>query len=442
MKRIFPALLAALLFFFGVAGAEGVPEHQRAELTFKDETQANKSIVRTWNIKTNQPQVNEELNALVADYTQRLGPTLPKAANRTSRNSRLDVDIRYSWTGENWMSFLVQARVTYHRELQSSELTSRTYDMLTGRRIELTDIFSESSGAWDYLTRQVEEQVTAYFPEETPDQARLAAWLEPEAIKTADFTLHAMSLVLHYPAELVYPEHHTLLEVTIMYPQVWDMMTEEARRQTDNTQVKMVALTYDDGPSRTPTSQLLNELRAQGARATFFVIGNRIADYIDLIRREHDEGHAIGAHNYTHGNVSKASVSSRRSHRTRFDDALIKAIGIPSRYDRVPYGLYPQMVKAKVGWPYIQWSLDTYDWRGRSPKAVLSSIKKQVTDGDIILFHDIKEKTQETADRAISYLKDEGYMFATIDELFARDGVVLEEDKVYYRCADGDTSRK
>lgn len=442
MKGKWFLIVVSLCLLATAAMADGVPEHQRAELKLTDLKQENKSIVRTWEIQTVLPEVNDELNGLVQEYADRIGPDLPKAANNTSKNSRLDSEIRYSWTGQSWMSFLVTARTTYHRELTSQELTSRTYDMLTGERIYLTDIFEEDGPAWDYLAEQIEEQINAYWPDETPEQAQMMMWLDRDAIKAADFTLHGMSLVLHYPAELVYPDYHSLIEVTIMYPQIRDMMTEEGRAQTDNSHYKFVSLTYDDGPSRTPTSQLLNVLRQQGARATFFVIGNRISEYADLIRREHDEGHAIGAHNYTHANISKTSYSTLRSYRTKFDAALLKAIGIPSRYDRVPYGLYPRMVKAQVGWPYIQWSLDTYDWRGLTPNNILRNVKKQVSDGDIILFHDIKEKTQETANKVINYLKDAGYMFVTIDELFARDGVELEGDKVYYRCIDGETGRK
>jgi len=444
MKKVFVLITACLclsLLFFG-ALADGVPDYQRAELKLKDTKQSNKSIVRTWTVKTALPEVDEELNSLVQEYADRLGPDLPKASNNTSKNSRLDSEIRYSWTGQSWMSFLVTARTTYHRELTGQELTSRTYDMLTGERVTLTDLFDDDSEAWDYLAGEIEEQLTNYWPDVKPDEENLETLLDHDAIAEADFTLHGMSLVLHYPAELLYPEKHSLLEVTVMYPEIRDMMTEEAYKQTDNSHFKFVALTYDDGPSRTPTSQLLNKLREHGARATFFVIGNRIEKYQDLVIREHDEGHAIGAHNWTHANISKTSYSTLRSYRTKFDAALTKAIGIPSRFDRVPYGLYPRMIKAKVGWPYIQWSMDTYDWRGLSPNNILRNVKKQVVDGDIVLFHDIKEKTQETADKVITYLKNKGFMFVTIDELFARDGVTLEGDRVYYRCINGETGRK
>ena len=100
------------------------------------------------------------------------------------------------------------------------------------------------------------------------------------------------------------------------------------------------------------------------------------------------------------------------------------------------------MQKAKVQWPFIQWSLDTYDWRGRSPSAVLSSVKKKIQDGDIILCHDIKEYAPKSTRRIVDYLEEQGYMFLTIDELFAKDGVTLEIGQVYFRCQDGVTTKK
>jgi len=436
--------LTVLLLIIPILGlAEGVPDHQRAELNYKDTTQANKSVVRIWTIKTALPEVDQELNGLIQAYVEEMSPDLPKAGNKTTKNSRLDADIRYSWTGDRWMSFVVQARTTYHRELTESRMTTRTYDMTTGQRIEMTDLFDPANdAAWDFLAYEVERQIRAYFPDQEPNEDVLAQWLTRDELQKADFSLHTMSMVLHYPASAVYQDRMTLLEVTLMYPEIWDLMTDEGFDQTDNRDKPMVAITYDDGPSRTPTTQLLNELRKQGVRATFFVIGNRIESYQDLVQREHDEGHAIGAHNYTHANVKNVSTSTLKTYRTKFDKALVAAIGIPSRYDRVPYGLYPRMIKMELGWPYIQWSLDTYDWRGRSPSAILSTVKKQVADGDIILCHDIKEKTQATAKSVINYLKDKGYMLATIDELFARDGVTLEAETVYFRCVDGDTTRK
>jgi len=442
MKRVI-ALVLAMLLLVPCAGAETLQDCHRVTLTKKDTTQANKSVVRLWTADTVLDDVDIELADIAQSYVDSIAPTLEKAANKTSKNSRLDVEIRYSRTGLTWMSFLVQARTTYHRDLIGQEITSRTYDMTTGERVFLIDMFAEDSEGWTVLENAVREQALAYWPDELPDDTDLEELCTREALENMDFTLHGMSMVLHIPASFLYPERHSLMEITLMYPEIRPYMTEKAQRETDNlAYYKTCALTFDDGPSRTNTTLTLNALMTTGARATFFVLGNRISEYDDLVQKEHDNGHAIASHNWHHGNVSKSSGSALRGMVEKCDNALIKAIGIPTRYNRVPYGLYPQMIKAKVGWPLIQWSVDTYDWRGKSTSAVLNTVKKEISDGDIILCHDIKDNTPKSAEAIANYLAEAGYMLLTVDELFAKDGVALEGDTVYYRCVEGDTSIK
>ena len=442
LKRLC-ALLLCLLLGAAPALAETMQDCHRFTLTREDTTQKNKSVIRLWNIETANAFVTAELMDIAKEYADRIGPTLPKATNATTQNSRLDVPIRASRTGLRWMSFLIQARTTYHRDLIGQEIASRTYDMITGARVLLTDIFSESSEGWDVLREAVTKGVTDAFPEEEPDAAALAALTSDEGLRALDFTLHGYSMVLHIPADLVYPGKQTLLEITVMYPEIRPYMTLEARIETDNlSYYKTVALTFDDGPHRTNSTKVLNSLLECGERGTFFVIGNRIEGFADLVQRENDEGHAVASHNWTHASVANMSGTAMRSMVDKVNEQMIAAIGIPARYNRVPYGLYPQMIDAKVGWPLIQWSIDTYDWRGRYVSTIMKNIQPQFTDGDIVLMHDIKNNTPDLVSTLIPWLQEEGYMLLTVDELFAKDGVALEGDTVYYRCEDGVTTKK
>lgn len=444
MKRLMALLLVlTMLLPFLPATAEGLQPCHRVTVTHADTTQQNSSVIRLWKAETVLPEVNEELQSIADAFVAQYGPDLPKAGNKTSKNSRLDVGIRYSRTGLTWLSFLVQARVTYHRDLVTQEIASRTYDMTTGQRILMTDLFDEASEGWNMLSRSVREQATAYFPDETPDEAALDELCSRASLENMDFTLHGMSLVLHIPAKALYPERQTLMEIVVFYPQIREYMTVRAKQETDNLRYyKTCAMTFDDGPERTNTTKVLNSLMETGAVATFFVIGNRVEEFDDLVQREHDEGHAVASHNWSHMDVRKMSKGAMLGMVEKVNQKMIAAIGLPVRYDRVPYGLYPQMIKAKVGWPLIQWSVDTYDWRGRSTSTVLNTVKKQISDGDIILMHDIKDNTPESARQVAMYLAEEGYLMLTIDELMAKDGVELQPDTVYYRCVDGDTSIK
>ena len=431
------------LLFLSAAPAESISSWHQVKNTFSDTKNSNKSVVRLWQVETASVQVTEEINGIARAWAEEKGPNLPAQKNSTKGNSRLDVEIRYSRTGHTWLSFLVQARTHYRQKLTDQVITTRTYNMSTGERVLLTDILDGEDSTWAFLAKAVREGLSAYWPDAEAPEEKLAALCERSALEQADFTLHGMSLVLHYPANLLYEDRHTLMSVTLYYPQIRDMMSEEAYLETDNLRYyKTCALTFDDGPSGSNTPKVLNSLMETGVSATFFVIGNRVSDYRYLVQREHDEGHAVASHNWHHGNVTKSSVSALRAMPAKVDRAMIQAIGIPVRYDRVPGGRYPRMIKAKVGWAYIQWSLDTYDWRGRSTSQVMSKVRRAIQDGDVILCHDIKDNAPETTRQMVKYLEEQGYMLLTVDELFAKDGVTLQPDKVYYRCQDGETGKR
>ena len=440
---VFLLALLATIAVLSPARSEALPlqECHRVTNTYTETTQDNKSVVRLWHVETALEAVTAEVNGIAEGWAAELSPDLPAGANNGKKNSRLDVEIRYSRTGLHWLSFLVQARTTYHQNLTAQQIATRTYQMENGSRILLADVFEADDEIWRQLGEKVREELTAYWPEVEPDPEALDRLCAREALEQADFTMHGMSLVLHYPAEWLYPDQHTLMEVTLFYPDIRAWMTEEAWIETDNLNYyKTCALTFDDGPSSANTPGVLNALMETGARATFFVIGNRIKDYQELVRKEHDNGHAVASHNWHHGNATKSSGAALRAMPRKVNAAMIKAIGIPVRYDRVPGGRYPPMQKAKVAWAYIQWSLDTYDWRGGSTVGVMEKVRNQLDDGDIILCHDIKKNTPESARQIVHYLEEQGYLPLTIDELFAKDHVELEIGHVYYRCKNGDTS--
>ena len=429
---------------FAYAKTETLQDCHKVTNTYTETKAKNQSIVKLWHVETAQPSVTEEINRIAGRWAEELGSNLPDGQNTGDQNSRLDVEIRYSRTGLSWMSFMVQARTIYHRELKDQRFTTRTYDMKTGIRITLEMIFDEESEAWDLLADRVRETLTGYWPDVEPNAEALDRLCSREALKDADFTLHGMSLVLHYPASLLYEGKQTLMEVPFFYPEIRDMMDEKAYEETDNlAYYKTAALTFDDGPKAKNSPKVLDTLMQKGARGTFFVIGNIIDENPWVVQREHDDGHAVGSHNWHHGSPTKVSAKGLRAMPAQVNKVMIKTIGIPVRYDRVPGGAYPAMRKAKVEWAYIQWSLDTYDWRAeRTVKQIVSKVKKKIADGDIILCHDIKDHTPEAAKQIIEYLEEQGYMLLTIDELFAKDGVTLEAGQVYYRCVNGDTSKK
>ena len=437
------AMLMCLFMLPAFAQAEaGLPlqDAHRVKLTQTETKQRNGSSVHLWQIETAQASVSEELNTLAKEYADAIGPTLKEPG---SSNSRLYVSIRRSRTGLSWLSFMVQARQIYHEKTAKVAFTTRTYDMTNGEPVLLTDIFPADSEAWAMLENAVREGVNTYFPDQMPDAQALEAACTRQAIEGMDFTLHAMSLVLHLHAADFYPGREQLIEINLFYPQIRPFMTEKAQVETDNLEYyKTVALTYDDGPNAWVSTQILDVLLRAGERATFFLVGNRIIQQAFVVQREHDEGHSVASHNYRHDYADSLSLEVLKAMPAKADEAHIATIGLPVKFARPPGGQWKNMALAEMGWPLILWSVDAEDWRGENgpdPKQTAGNIVGGTDDGGIILMHDLKRNSIQASEMLISRLQEAGFIFLTVEELFAKDGVVLQPDTPYWRCTDGVT---
>lgn len=195
---------------------------------------------------------------------------------------------------------------------------------------------------------------------------------------------------------------------------------------------KAVALTFDDGPSRANTGTILNTLQQYGAHATFFVVGDRARVDGDILQMELAAGCEIASHSWSHPDLSKIKWKKVKSQIDRTNRIVKKlADGYEINYLRPPYGAISDKMRKKVKMPMILWSLDTLDWKSRNPKKIFKQVKKNVSDGDIILMHDIYDTTAEACEQVVPWLQEQGYDVLTVSELMARKGKTLEKGKAY-----------
>lgn len=387
--------------------------------------------------------VNAELRAVADAYDEALFPTMqPDAGKNGRRNSRLDIEALYYITGDSWLSTMVLARVSYQRRQVCSPFTTAVYDLETGEKIPLTGLFAPDSEAWELLAERVREHVGGLFPNEERNPDAVEALCTREALESASFTVSAMELSLHYEARTVYPNQAGLMHVRFYYDELWPMMTETARRQTDNTDWKMVALTCDDGPSYGPTNNTLTNLRHAGARATFFTVGKKVAGSPDILMREFDQNHLIASHSYDHWSGYSMKPETRLKQIADHNALLVQYTGEEVSLFRAPGGTYPPWVEADIGLPIIQWSVDTYDYTGKDAKHIFYSVRNNVQDGDIILMHDSGAELYKAIPLMADYLRQNGYMMVTVEELAHRNGVTMMPNEVYYRFLDGETGKR
>ncbi|MDD2203174.1 MAG: polysaccharide deacetylase family protein [Bacilli bacterium] len=206
--------------------------------------------------------------------------------------------------------------------------------------------------------------------------------------------------------------------------------TNEVKQQ----EKRMVALSYDDGPSKTLTPELLEILKDNDCTATFFVLGNRVKQYSDIIYEVYSAGNEIGNHSFDHSNFANLSESEIKEQLNSTNEAIYEVTNEYPTFFRPPYGSTTEKVKEAADCPIALWSIDSNDWRKISDEDVINNVILSLEDGKIILMHDIHERTIEVSKILIPKIKELGYDIVSIKELYEAKGIELEDGSVYSKA--------
>lgn len=190
-----------------------------------------------------------------------------------------------------------------------------------------------------------------------------------------------------------------------------------------NTSRPFVALTFDDGPHPQLTPQLLDVLRNEGVRATFYVIGRNVETYPEIARRIVAEGHEIANHSWSHPTLTAISAARLAKEITSTTEVIQRVTGRRPTNMRPPYGAVNERVRQSMfkdhGLDVIMWSVDPLDWRRPGAEVVRQRLVEGAKPGGILLAHDIHPGTIEAMPGTIRDLKAKGFGFATVSQLLA-----------------------
>ncbi len=193
---------------------------------------------------------------------------------------------------------------------------------------------------------------------------------------------------------------------------------------------RAIALTFDDGPSRT-TPAILDVLETYRARATFFVIGSWVERLPEIVRDAAARGHELGNHTWTHVDADRTrELATLRDEVARTSDVLEQVTGRRPTLMRPPYGSDPgrfARVSGELGLEAtVLWSVQSFDWQDPEPESIVEQVLAEVEPGAIVLFHDGQRETNDAEPRAstlaalptiLEQLRSDGYEFLTVSEL-------------------------
>lgn len=206
---------------------------------------------------------------------------------------------------------------------------------------------------------------------------------------------------------------------------------------------KLVALTFDDGPSGKFTRRLLEGLEERGVKATFLLCGYRMELYPELTDRIFSEGHEIGLHGYSHNSMQ--NMCSRDVTQEISKTMALLPEGCEVSFLRPPGGLCGKSVQAAaadMGLAVLSWSVDPQDWATHDAAAIEKDVISHVRDGDVILMHDMSDSSVEAALVIIDTLQEQGFHFVTVSELAQTRNIPLVPGKQYTRFYEGNPQER
>lgn len=398
---------------------------------------------------------NETVDGAIAQRVDDMASVFKRQVQsmRTDGRTRMTMtgDYEAYQTGEA----LVSVKFNIHKELpQAGEagdsIETYTYRLSDGAELALSDVLTE--GYLELLSGKTKEFAQAQ-----------GGTLREGAAEAADanfryYTWNEDGLTLYFPGGTLIDGASEVLSFTIPMEELSGYLAmdlgggggSEPEGQAAQADVAgrvdpskpMVCLTFDDGPKASTTSELLDILEENDARATFFVVGDALkgSSAEDIVRREVELGCQVGNHTANHKNFREISDEEIESQIEGVNDVLT-GWGLPAaNLVRPPYGGWNNHVRDVVKYPMARWNVDTLDWETRDPEATIQCVlydeKKKAADGDIILMHDIHAETIEACRTIIPELKARGFQLVTMEEMFAAKGIPYEAGKVYYSSGD------
>lgn len=186
---------------------------------------------------------------------------------------------------------------------------------------------------------------------------------------------------------------------------------------------KLVALTFDDGPWPGQTDAVLDILRYEQVKATFFMVGTQVYSYPDIARRVRAEGHAVANHTLGHAILDRVGPSEVRRQVSEGQSAIERVVGVRPNWFRPPGGQMSAAVGvecARHRLDIAMWTVDPQDWRRPDTAILVRNVIDNTGPGAVVLLHDgggDRTRTIEALTPILRELKKRGYTFVTLDEL-------------------------
>ncbi|MFJ8263218.1 polysaccharide deacetylase family protein [Rummeliibacillus sp. NPDC094406] len=322
---------------------------------------------------------------------------------------------------KNYYSFVLTQTIYTGIGPKQKNVKTFMYDKKNNKQILLQDVI-QSQKNLTTLSEAVKKQMS-----NDPDLKKLSTTsavkenLKPVWVNFEDYSLTDKTYTVYFDGSKLSKDSTQIKKINVPLSSINSILAKpfkvEVRKPIKKKSNKLVALTFDDGPSDAVTPKVLKILKKHNIKATFFMVGSQVNANPKMAKQVQEAGHEIGNHTYSHPNLKNLTNTQIKSQLTRTSAAIKKATGHNPTLFRPPYGSFDNRVRAQTKLPVILWSVDTRDWEHHNSQKLLEYVKKETYPGAVILMHDIHMPTADGLDAVITYLEKQGYSFVTVSEL-------------------------
>ena len=314
---------------------------------------------------------------------------------------------------------------------ENERVKSYLIDSSTGEILNISDIFKEDK--LDEFEEKELELLNLKYPEFIVQGIQNSEGYRVYYVKENEMTIYYYDYTYLYDYQetvtltINYNEIHDYLDFTHLLDQEY---TNEDGYQYSKDK-KTVAITFDDGPTSKYNAKYLDVLARNKAHATFFMVGTMMQSCQKCVLDTYNSGNEVASHTYNHINIKNNSIETVNENIQKTDDLYYQITGDHIKYVRPPYGAYDKENLENVQYPLILWNLDTEDWRYRDVDHIVNYVMENVSDGSIILMHELYETSLQALEIILPRLYAEGYQVVSVGELALLQGKTLEVGHAY-----------
>lgn len=369
-----------------------------------------------------------ELKSMSEDITNSTG--IVSVDSKVERSNKIDKYIENISEDTLIEEINIKNEVTSILINNGDKYESHLFNYETGEEIVIDDLLK--SGTTTSFWNKITELVYLKYPKFIADVISLND-------KENVYFLKDNELVIYYYGYEIDPMPQEELSLRVNFNEIKDYLNisvdfDSAYENEDgsviNTNKKLIAITFDDGPG-IYTDRLVSILNDNKVNATFFMLGSNLEKYCDTVLNVFNSGNEIAYHSYAHKNFLRQSIDEIQDEFSKSNEILKSITGTTFSLVRPPYGSIDSDVKNALDASFILWSVDTEDWRYKDTDYLLNYTLENIGEGDIVLFHDIHKTSVDVIEILLPYLYVQGYQVVTVSELASYFNVALESHTSY-----------